>query len=66
MESKEYQVAMADKISFAGGMRSGVQSFALTMFYDAFTVNGGAYHSAASVTVHGLTSIEDYRALIKG
>ncbi len=66
MESKEYQVAMADKISFAGGMRSGVQSFALTMFYDSFTVNGGAYHSAASVTVHGLTSIEDYRTLIKG
>ena len=66
LESKEYQVAMADKISFANGMRSGVQSFALTMFYDAFTVNGGAYHSAASVTVHGLTSIEEYRALIKG
>ena len=66
LESKEYQVAMADTISFANGMRSGVQSFALTMFYDAFTVNGGAYHSAASVTVHGLTSIEDYRALIKG
>ncbi len=28
LESKEYQVAMADKISFANGMRSGVQSFA--------------------------------------
>ena len=66
LESKEYQVAMADTISFANGMRSGVQSFALTMFYDAFTINGGAYHSAASVTVHGLTSIDDYRALIKG
>ncbi|MBP3493404.1 MAG: ABC transporter substrate-binding protein [Oscillospiraceae bacterium] len=66
MESKEFQVAMADKISFANGMRSGVQSFALTMFYDAFTVNNGAYHSAASVTVHGLTSIEEYRTLVKG
>ncbi len=66
MESKEYQVAMADKISFANGLRAGVQSFALTMFYDAFTVNNGAYHSAASFTVHGLTSIEDYRALVNG
>ena len=66
LESKEYQVAMADTISFANGMRSGVQSFALTMFYDAFTINGGAYHSAASATVHGLTSIDDYRALLNG
>ncbi len=66
LESKEYQVAMADTISFAGGMRAGVQSFALTMFYDAFTLNGGAYHSASSATVHGLTSIDAYRALIKG
>ena len=62
MESKEYQVAMADKISFADGMRTGVQSFALTMFYDAFYVNDGAYHSAASTTVHPLTSIDAYRA----
>ena len=66
MESTEFQVAMADKISFANGMRAGVQSFALTMFYDAYTVNNGAYHSAASVTVHGLTSIEEYRTLVKG
>lgn len=66
MESKEFQVAMADTISFANGMRAGVQSFALTMFYDAFTVNGGAYHSAASATVYGLTSIDEYRAILNG
>ena len=64
LESKEFQVAMADKISFANGMRAGVQSFALTAFYDAFTVNGGAYHSAASATVYGLTSIDEYRAIL--
>ena len=64
MESKEYKIAMADYLSFAGGMRSGVQSFALTMFYDLYEYNDGAYHSASSVTVSGLVSIEDYRALL--
>ena len=64
MESKDYRVAMADSISFANGMRAGVQSFALTQFYDAFLVNGGAYHSAASTTVYGLTSIEQYRGIL--
>lgn len=64
MESKEFQVAMADSINFMNGMRAGVQSFALTQFYDAFIANG-TFHSAQSITVHGLTSIEDYRALLK-
>lgn len=68
MESKEFQVAMADKISFANGMRSGVQSFGLTSIYDLYNLDaslgGGVYHSAASATVHGLTSIEEYRALL--
>ena len=65
MESKDFQIAMADTISFANGMRSGVQSFALTQFYDAFAVNG-TYHSAASATVFGLTSIDEYRAILNG
>lgn len=68
LESKEYQVAMADTISFANGMRSGVQSFGLTSIYDIFyldaSLGGGVYHQAASATVHTLTSIEDYRALL--
>ena len=66
MESQEFNVAMADKISFANGLRAGVGSFALTMFYDAFLYNGGTLHSASSVTVHTLTSIEDYRELLAG
>ena len=66
MESQAYQVAMADAISFANGVRSGVQSFALTMFYDAYNYNDGAYHSAASITVSGLVSIDEFRALIGG
>ncbi len=65
MESQEFKLAMADKISFANGLRAGVGSFALSMFYDLYTVNGGTYHSASSATVHTLTSIEEYRELLK-
>ena len=68
METKEFKLAMADKISFANGMRAGVGSFALSMFYDVYTLDpslgGGIYHSASSATIHTLTSIEDYRALL--
>ncbi len=68
LESKEYKLAMADKISFANGMRAGVGAFALSMFYDVYTLDatlgGGLYHSASSATVHTLTSIEEYRALL--
>ena len=66
LESKEYQIAMADTLSFANGMRSGVQSFALTWIYDSYNLPEGAtpIHAAASATVHGLMSIEDYRKLL--
>ncbi len=64
LESKEsYQVAMADTLSFANGMRAGVQSFALTQFYDGIVTNG-KYHTAQSATVYGLMSLDDYRALL--
>lgn len=66
MESQEYNVALANAISFANGLRAGVDSFALTYFYDAYAYNGGAYHAAASVTSYGLTSIEEYRAILGG
>lgn len=65
LESKEFKVAMADMISYKNGMRAGVQSFSLTMFYDTGAIEGGTdYHCASSVTTHALTSMEDYRALI--
>lgn len=66
LESKEYQIAMAGKLSFANGMRSGVQSFALTWIYDSYNLPEGAtpIHAATSATVHGLMSIEDYRNLL--
>ncbi len=64
MESQEFQVVMAGAISFANGLRAGVQEFALTAFYDAYTVNNGTFHSASSATVSGLVSIEEFRALL--
>lgn len=67
LESKEYKIAMADALSFANGMRSGVQSFALTWIFDSHNLPEGAteHHAAASATIHGLMSIEDYRALLQ-
>lgn len=64
MESQEFQIAMADKISFANGMRSGVSSFSLTSFFDVKILDETKNHSASSATIHGLTSIEEYRKLL--
>ncbi len=70
LESKEYKVAMADTLSFANGMRTGVQKFALTWMFDAHNIpnDKGEFvndHVATSVTMHGLMSIEEYRALLQ-
>ena len=65
MESQEFNIAMGNSISFANGLRAGVDAFALTQFYDAYYY-GGTNHSAASATIHTLTSIEEYRALLAG
>lgn len=74
LESKEYKISMANALSFANGMRSGVQHFALTQIFDSgnppqwMIANGGVAtkdHAASSVTLHGLMSIDDYRALLK-
>ena len=64
LESKKFQVAMADKISYENGVRAGVQSFSLTVFYDTNTLTNNGKHVASSMTVHPLTSMDDYRALI--
>ena len=55
METKKFKIAMADSISFADGMRAGVQAFSLTMFY---ATNGVA--ASASVT-NGVSSLEELR-----
>ena len=64
LESKQFQVAMADLISYQGGLREGVQSFSLTVFYDTNTVTNDGKHVASSMTIHPLTSMDEYRALI--
>ena len=64
LESKKFQVAMADMISYQNGERAGVQSFSLTVFYDTNTVTNDGNHVASSMTVHPLTSMDEYRALI--
>lgn len=65
MENKEsFNIVMGDTISFQNGMRAGVDAFACSQFYDAYVISGT--HSASSITVAPLTSLEDYRALIAG
>jgi hypothetical protein len=66
LESKKFTLAMADEISYANGVRAGVQAFSLISFFDTATLPEGAteYHCASSTTVHPLTSIEEYRKLI--
>lgn len=65
MENKEsFNIVMGDTISFQNGMRAGVDAFACSQFYDTYVINGT--HSASSVTVSPLTSLEDFRALIAG
>lgn len=60
METKEFKIAMANTISFANGMRAGVDAFSLTMFYAA---NGVA--ASTSVT-NGVSSLEELKAAMNG
>lgn len=69
MESVELQVAMADKISYADGARTGVESFSAAFFYD--TANEAIMgdlatdnHAAASAPFTGLQTIDDLKKYI--
>ena len=69
METTELPVAMAGKISYANGARTGVESFSAAFFYD--TANKdimGDYatedHAAASAPFVGLQTIEELRQYI--
>ena len=68
LESKEFKVCMSSSLSYANGMRTGVQQFALTWMFDTYNLPEGAGktddHVAGSLTTHGLMSIADYRALL--
>ena len=74
LESKDFKICLANTLSFANGMRTGVQHFALTQLYDAgnppqWMIDAGgvptATHKGSSVALYGLMSLEDYRALLK-
>ena len=58
LESKEYQIAMANTISYANNARVGVDAFALTMFFNS---SGAA--ASTSITA-GVSSIEELRATL--
>lgn len=60
MESQEYKIVTANNISFANGLRQGVDSFALTQ------ISSVAGSAATSATVFTLMSIDEYRTLIAG
>ena len=68
LESKKFTLAMADEISYANGVRAGVQSYSLIAFFDAYDLPADMgktdYHAASSNTVYPLASIEDYRELL--
>lgn len=65
MESKEFKVAMGGMISYADGLRAGVDMFSVSVFYDTFDY-GLEYHSAGSIAYSGLTGIDYFRGLIVG
>lgn len=64
MESQEFDVCMSSTISFANGLRKGVEAFSLNMFFNAKDYDSTKDNSASSTLVYGLTTIEDYRALL--
>ena len=60
MENNEFKVSMGGMIDYKDGIRAGVQQFSLSSIFDAYTINGGLYHSAAAATVQPLTSLSAF------
>ena len=68
METIELPVAMADKISYKNGSRTGVESFSAAVFFDSGDASLGeaatSDHVAASAPFTGLQTIEELRQYI--
>ena len=68
METVDLPVAMAGTISYANGVRTGVEQFSAAVFVDTaneiFGENATANHVAASAAFTGLQSIEELRQYI--
>ena len=60
MEEADCKIITANSISFANGLRQGVDAFALTK------ISSIAGAAATAATVHTLTTLDAYRALILG
>lgn len=63
MESVPLDVAMAGQISYANGVRKGMEEFSASVFFDAFLVDGKK-HAAAVAPYSGLKSISELRTYI--
>ena len=63
LESDKFTPPMIGELSYADGVRAGVQSFYLIAFFDTATLPEGAtdYHCASSATICPLTSIDEFR-----
>ena len=64
MESQDFDLSLVQSISYANGVRAGVEAFSLNMFYDVHAYDPTKAHSAASAPVYTLTSIQEYRDLL--
>ena len=66
MEANDFDLSLVQTISYANGLRAGVEAFSLNVFYDVKVFDETKNHSVAGASVYTLTSIEEYRALLAG
>ncbi len=64
MESQAFDLSLVQSISYANGVRAGVEAFSLNMFFDVKAYDPTKDHSASSAPVYTLTSIQEYRDLL--